>query len=86
MSSTAPLLIPLNLSDVVRDIRDSKQVTQGDPCWAPPLFPEQGRLPLSMSQITNNLGNAQKEERRYQDLDIKNCMACVKECACQSVF
>ncbi|MEQ5126018.1 DUF2235 domain-containing protein [Providencia alcalifaciens] len=78
MSSTAPLLIPLNLSDVVRDIRDSKQVTQGDPCWAPPLFPEQGRLQLSMSQITNNLYNAREEERRHQHLDIKNCMACVK--------
>lgn len=31
-----------------------------------------------MSQITNNLYNAREEERRYQHLDIKNCMACVK--------
>ncbi|NIA74572.1 hypothetical protein HBA43_06690 [Providencia rettgeri] len=24
----------------------SHRLTQGDPCWSPPRFPEQGRLPL----------------------------------------
>ncbi|EML1936141.1 MULTISPECIES: DUF2235 domain-containing protein [unclassified Providencia] len=62
----------------IKKIMDSQQVTHGDPCWAPPLFPEQGRLLLSMPQVTNNLYNARKEERQYQRSDIKKRMACVK--------
>ncbi|QCJ70126.1 hypothetical protein C9446_09850 [Providencia heimbachae] len=62
----------------IKKLTDSKQVTQGDPCWSPPLFPEQGRLPLSSAQISDNFLKLRKEEGRYRKLAIENCMACVK--------
>ncbi len=62
----------------IKNLKESRQVTQGDPCWAPPLFPEQGRLPLSTNQIDNNFLKLRIEESQYQRSDIKNRMLCVK--------
>lgn len=61
-----------------KKLTDSKQVTQGDPCWSPPLFPAQGRLPLSSAQISDNFLKLKKEEGAYRRCDIKQRMACVK--------
>lgn len=39
--------------------------SQGDPCWAPPLFPKDGRLKLTQKQIRNNHEKLTNKEKEY---------------------
>ncbi|EOI7706281.1 DUF2235 domain-containing protein [Providencia vermicola] len=56
-----------------------KQVTHGDPCWAPPPFPEQGRLPLSRKTLKANIEKIEDKERAYrQGFPKKNRSLCCK--------
>lgn len=34
---------------------NDQHATKGDPCWAPPNFPEQGRLTLNYQQVRENI-------------------------------
>ncbi|MEZ2683913.1 hypothetical protein WMR86_14460 [Proteus vulgaris] len=43
------------LINIIKFYRDSKQVMGGDPCWAPPIFPDQGRLTLTGQQVKQNI-------------------------------
>lgn len=45
--------------------------SQGKPCWAPPLFPQKGRLALTKEQIRANhekLTNKEKEKNDIQEI------------------
>ncbi|MCL0002656.1 DUF2235 domain-containing protein [Providencia rettgeri] len=56
-----------------------KQVTHGDPCWAPPLFPKQGRLPLSRKTLEANIGKIEDKELDHrQNFPQKNRNPCCK--------
>lgn len=44
----------------------SGEMSLANPCWAPPLFPEGGRLPLSESQVNANYKKQIQEEQDYK--------------------
>lgn len=57
----------------------SHRVTQGDPCWSPPRFPEQGRLPLSRKALEANMGKIEsKEVEHRKGFPEKNRNPCCK--------
>lgn len=46
---------------------DNNQFTTvGDPCWVPPVFPEEGRLFLTPDRVINNIGKINREEVRFR--------------------
>ncbi|WP_353243002.1 DUF2235 domain-containing protein [Providencia sp.] len=78
-------LTPINhlkLNVLINGIKSSiakQQVTQGDPCWAPPQFPEQGRLPLSIRALEANIGKIEDKEREHRlGFPSKNRNPCCK--------
>ena len=44
----------------------SGEMTLANPCWAPPFFPEVGRLPLSEAQVNANYRKQVQEEQDYK--------------------
>ncbi|UDQ81333.1 DUF2235 domain-containing protein [Erwinia rhapontici] len=44
----------------------SGEMSLAHPCWAPPLFPEAGRLPLSEAQVNANYKKQIQEEQDYK--------------------
>ncbi|WP_109399510.1 DUF2235 domain-containing protein [Proteus sp. TJ1640] len=53
--------------------------SQGDPCWAPPLFPQKGRLALTKEQIrANHEKLTNKEKEYYQNAKIQKKALCCK--------
>lgn len=53
--------------------------SQGDPCWAPPLFPKDGRLELTQKQIRSNHEKlTNKEKEYYQNAKIQKKALCCK--------
>ncbi|MEQ5206798.1 DUF2235 domain-containing protein [Proteus sp. fly-1067] len=53
--------------------------SQGDPCWAPPLFPKKGRLALTKEQIsTNHEKLTNKEIEYYQNAKKQKKALCCK--------
>lgn len=44
----------------------SGEMSLANPCWAPPLFPEGGRLPLSEQQVNANYKEQIWEEQKYK--------------------
>ncbi|WP_330985705.1 MULTISPECIES: DUF2235 domain-containing protein [Enterobacterales] len=44
----------------------SGEMSLANPCWAPPLFPESGRLPLSEQQVNTNYKKQIQEELDYK--------------------
>lgn len=44
----------------------SGEMSLANPCWAPPLFPEVGRLPLSEQQVNANYKKQILEEQKYK--------------------
>ena len=44
----------------------SGKMSLANPCWAPPLFPEVGRLPLSEQQVNANYKKQIWEEQKYK--------------------
>lgn len=80
-----PNLNPINrfkLNVLINGIKSSiakQQVTHGDPCWAPPQFPEQGRLPLSIRALEANIGKIEAKEREHRlGFPSKNRNPCCK--------
>lgn len=59
--------------------RLTKKVTQGDPCWLPPVFPAQGRLYLTRQQLDNNIQKIISAEKIFQgSAGSKNTFSCCK--------
>ncbi|GAB2934725.1 T6SS phospholipase effector Tle1-like catalytic domain-containing protein [Hafnia psychrotolerans] len=44
----------------------SGEMSLANPCWAPPLFPEAGRLPLTEAQVNANYKKQVQEEQDYK--------------------
>lgn len=44
----------------------SGEISLASPCFAPPLFPEGGRLPLSEQQVNSNYKKQTQEEQDYK--------------------
>lgn len=44
----------------------SHRMTQGDPCWSPPRFPEQGRLSLSRKALEANMGKIESKNIEHR--------------------
>lgn len=49
-----------------RNSNGIRQVSHGAPCWAPPLFPPQGRLSLTAEQLEHNHWKIREEERLHR--------------------
>ncbi|QIF95025.1 T6SS phospholipase effector Tle1-like catalytic domain-containing protein [Proteus vulgaris] len=45
---------------------NDQHATKGDPCWAPPNFPEQGRLTLNSQQVRENIKKIELEENKHK--------------------
>ncbi|UAN18657.1 MULTISPECIES: T6SS phospholipase effector Tle1-like catalytic domain-containing protein [Enterobacter] len=63
----------------------SGEVSLANPCWAPPLFPEAGRLPLSEQQVNSNYKKQIQEEQDYKTRLGKKTGRRVGFVCCQSV-
>lgn len=67
------------LINIIKFYRDSKQVMGGDPCWAPPMFPDQGRLTLTGQQVKQNIKKIEYEENQNKShLTQKDTTQCCK--------
>lgn len=67
------------LINIIKFYRDSKQVMGGDPCWAPPIFPDQGRLTLTGQQVKQNIKKIEYEENQNKShLTQKDTTQCCK--------
>lgn len=44
----------------------SREMSLALPCFAPPLFPDSGRLPLSEAQVNTNYKKQIREESDYR--------------------
>lgn len=49
-----------------RNSNGIRQVSHGAPCWAPSLFPPQGRLSLTAEQLEHNHWEIREEERLHR--------------------
>lgn len=52
------------LINMIKGTIDDKHATKGDPCWAPPFFPQQGRLSLTHEQLKENIKKIEYEDNK----------------------
>ncbi|HEK3245369.1 TPA: DUF2235 domain-containing protein [Proteus mirabilis] len=58
---------------------NNQHVTKGAPCWAPPHFPNQGRLALTAQQTKENIKKIEAEEIKHrQNITKKEAIQCCK--------
>ncbi|MCT8263524.1 DUF2235 domain-containing protein [Proteus terrae] len=57
---------------------NDQHATKGDPCWAPPRFPNQGRLTLTFQQIKENIKKIEAEENKHKHYTKKSTIQCCK--------
>ncbi|HGN0287513.1 TPA: hypothetical protein ACXIB4_003248 [Proteus mirabilis] len=58
---------------------NNQHVTKGAPCWAPPHFPNQGRLALTAQQIKENIKKIEAEEIKHRkNITKKEAIQCCK--------
>lgn len=57
---------------------DDQHATKGDPCWAPPHFPNQGRLTLTSQQVKENIKKIEAEENKHKHYTKKSTIQCCK--------